>query len=105
MTWLTNQWQEHPIVGMTPQQLHHLLTNSELGNLQIQADLFCDMKERNGHIFSEMDKRKKDVNDLLWMANPPKNANEAERRIAEEVTEWIDEIEDLEMFLFDCINA
>ena len=26
-----------------------------------QADLFADMEERDGHIFSEMDKRKKGI--------------------------------------------
>ncbi|TCM61874.1 phage gp29-like protein [Acinetobacter calcoaceticus] len=105
VAWLSNQWQEHPVVGMTPQRLHRMLTEAEQGNLQAQADLFCDMEERDGHIFSEMDKRKKGVNGLSWMVNPPKNANETERKIAEEVTEWIDEIEDLEMFLFDCMDA
>ena len=50
VSWLSNQWQEHPVVGMTPQRLHQLLTEAEQGNLQAQADLFCDMEERDGHI-------------------------------------------------------
>ena len=53
VAWLANQWQEHPVVGLTPQRLHQLLTNAEQGNLQAQADLFCDMEERDGHIFSK----------------------------------------------------
>ncbi len=43
----------HPVVGMTPQRLHQLLTEAEQGNLQAQADCFSDMEERDGHIFSE----------------------------------------------------
>lgn len=105
VAWLANQWQEHPVVGLTPQRLHQLLTNAEQGNLQAQADLFCDMEERDGHIFSEMDKRKKGINGLAWGVNPPKNASEAERKIAEEVAEWIDDIKDFEMFLFDAMDA
>ncbi|ENX02663.1 hypothetical protein F900_01109 [Acinetobacter modestus] len=105
VAWLANQWQEHPVVGLTPQRLHQLLTNAEQGNLQAQADLFCDMEERDGHIFSEMDKRKKGINGLSWGVNPPKNASEAERKIAEEVAEWIDDIKDFEMFLFDAMDA
>lgn len=66
VSWLSNQWQEHPVVGMTPHRLHQLLTEAEQGNLQAQADLFCDMEERDGHIFAEMDKRKKGVNKLAW---------------------------------------
>lgn len=105
VAWLANQWQEHPVVGMTPQRLHQLLTDAEQGNLQAQADLFSDMEERDGHIFSEMDKRKKGVNGLSWNVNPPKNASDAERKIAAEVNEWIDDIKDLEMFLFDMMDA
>ena len=29
VAWLANQWQEHPVVGLTPQRLHQLLTNAE----------------------------------------------------------------------------
>lgn len=105
IAWLSSQWQEHPVVGLTPQRLHRLLTEAEQGNLQAQADLFCDMEERDGHIFSEMDKRKKGINGLPWGVNPPKNASAQEKKIAEEVKEWIDEIEDFEMFLFDAMDA
>lgn len=105
VAWFTNQWQEHPVVGLTPQRMHQLLTNAEQGYLQAQADLFSDMEERDGHIFSEMDKRKKGVNGLSWSVNPPRNASEAERKIAAEVQEWIDDIKDFEMFLFDAMDA
>ncbi|ADX03015.1 DUF935 domain-containing protein [Acinetobacter baumannii] len=105
VAWLSNQWQEHPVVGMNPQRMHQLLTEAEQGNLQAQADLFCDMEERDGHIFSEMDKRKKGVNKLDWGVNPPKNASEQEKKIAEEVAEWIGDIQDFEMFLFDAMDG
>ena len=105
VAWFTNQWQEHPVVGLTPARLHQLLLGAEQGNLQAQADLFADMEERDGHIFSEMDKRKKGVNGLPWGVNPPKNASDQEKKIAEEVHEWIDEIQDFEMFLFDAMDA
>ena len=105
VAWLSNQWQEHPVVGMTPVRMHRLLTDAEQGNLQAQADLFCDMEERDGHIFSEMTKRKQAVNGLPWGVKPPKNASEQEKKIAEEVYEWLDDIEDFEMFLFEAMDA
>lgn len=105
VTWLSNQWQEHPVLGLTPRKLHQMLTDAEQGNLQAQADLFCDMEERDGHIFSEMDKRKKGVNALPWGVKPAKNASDAEKKIAEEVFEWMDDIEDFEMFLFNAMDA
>lgn len=33
-----------------------------------------------------------------------KNANDSKRKIAEEVREWIDEIENFEMFLLDVVG-
>lgn len=105
VAWFSNQWQEHPVVGMTPVRMHRLLTDAEQGNLQAQADLFCDMEERDGHIFSEMTKRKQAVNGLPWGVKPPKNASEQEKKIAEEVYEWLDDIEDFEMFLFEAMDA
>lgn len=105
VSWLSHQWQEHPVLGLTPQKLHQLLTNAEQGNLQAQADLFCDIEERDGHVFSEMDKRKKGVNGLAWNVTPPKNASVQEKKIAEEVQEWIDDIKNFEMFLFNAMDA
>lgn len=105
IAWLTNQWQEHPVVGLTPARLHRLLTDAEQGNLQAQADLFCDMEERDGHIFSEMDKRKSSIKALDWNVKPPRNPSELERKIAAEVAEWIDDIQDFETFLFDALDG
>lgn len=105
IAWLANQWQEHPTVGLTPERLNRLLTDAEQGNLTAQADLFSDMEEKDTHIFSEMDKRKKGLNGLEWNVNPPKNATAQEKKIAEEVTEWIDDIKDFEMFLFDAMDG
>lgn len=105
IAWLQNYWQEHPVVGLTPLRMHQLLTGAEQGSLQAQADLFADMEERDGHLFSEMDKRKKGINGLDWGVNPPKNASEQEKKIAAEVAEWIDDIDNFEMFLFDAMDA
>lgn len=105
IAWYTTQYQDHPVVGMTPQRLHQLLTAAEQGDLTAQADLGSDMEERDGHIFSELDKRKKSVNSLPWGMKPPKNPSTLEKKIAEEVYEWIDEIQDLEMIFFDALDG
>lgn len=105
IAWLANQWQEHPTVGLTPERLNRLLTDAEQGNLTAQADLFSDMEEKDTHIFSEMDKRKKGLNGLEWNVTPPKNATAQEKKMAEEVAEWMDDIKDFEMFLFDAMDG
>ena len=105
VAWLDHQWQEHPVVGLTPARLHQLLTGAEQGDLMALADLGADMEERDGHIFSELTKRKQAVNSLAWNVRAPKNASEQEKKIAVEVAEWIDDIKDFEMFLFDALDA
>ena len=45
------------------------------------------------------------MNKLDWGVNPPKNASEQEKKIAEEVAEWIGDIQDFEMFLFDAMDG
>lgn len=105
IAWYGTQWQEHPVVGLTPARLHQLHLRAEQGDLAALADLGADMEERDGHIFSELDKRKKGINKLPWNVLPPKNASDQEKKIAAEVFEWLDDIEDFEMFLFDALDA
>lgn len=101
--WINQQ--EHPSLGLTPQRLAQLLIAAESGDLTAQADLGADMEEKDGHIYSELDKRKQAVKSLSWQINPPKNATEQEKKIAAEVYEWIDDIDDLETVIFDAMDA
>lgn len=39
------------------QKLPRILEEAERGNLEAQSDLFCDMEERDGHLYAEMSKR------------------------------------------------
>jgi phage gp29-like protein len=105
VSWINSNWQEHPVVGMTPQRLHQLLTGAESGDLTSQADLFTDIEERDSHIFAELSKRKRAVTGLPWMIKPPKNASAVEKKIAEEVYDWLDDIADFEQILFDALDA
>ena len=101
--WINQQ--EHPALGLTPQRLAQLLIAAESGDLTAQADLGSDMEERDGHIYSELDKRKQAVKSLDWQITPPKNSSEQERKIAAEVHEWVDDIDDLETVFFDSMDA
>ncbi|MBK0062395.1 MULTISPECIES: DUF935 domain-containing protein [unclassified Acinetobacter] len=101
--WINQQ--EHPTNGLTPSRLAQLLIAAESGDLSAQADLGADMEEKDGHIFSELSKRKKAINELDWEVKPPKNATDQEKKIASEVHEWIDDIDDLEMIFFDALDA
>jgi phage gp29-like protein len=103
--WLQHQFAEHPARGLTPARLHQLLTNAEQGDLMAQADLFCDMEERDGHLFSDMSKRKRAVTGLTWGVKPCRNASPADKKLAEEVLEWLEDIDGLEQVFFDALDA
>ncbi|WAU72888.1 DUF935 domain-containing protein [Acinetobacter sp. TR11] len=101
--WINQQ--DHPALNLTPARLNQLLRAAEAGDLTAQADLGADMEERDGHIFSELDKRKQAVKCLEWSVIPPKNASTEETKLAAEVQEWIDDIEDFETVIFDALDA
>ena len=62
---------------------------------------FVDIEEKDGHIFSEMSKRKRAVIGLDWNIVPPPNSSESERKLAEEVDGWLNQMTDLEDMMFD----
>ena len=65
------QTHEHPSKGLTPQKLHGILEAAERGDMKAQSELFADIEEKDGHIFSEMSKRKRAVIGLDWRVMPP----------------------------------
>lgn len=102
---LQREFADHPTRGLTPQKLHAILTEAEQGNLTAQADLFSDMEERDGHIFAELSKRKRGLLTLSWQIVPPKNPSTAEKTLAAEVQEWLENIPDLEDVMLDALDG
>lgn len=96
---------EHPSKGLTPQKLHRILEDAENGDIQAQSELFVDIEEKDGHIFSEMSKRKRAVIGLDWHIVPPPNSTDAEKKLAEEVDGWLNQLTDLEDMMFDLLDA
>lgn len=102
---LHREFAEHPARGITPQKLHAILTDAEQGNMIAQSNLFLDMEERDAHIYAEMSKRKRALLTLSWHVEPPKNATAAEKALAAEVQEWLENIEDFEDVMLDCLDG
>ena len=96
---------EHPSKGLTPQKLHRILEEAERGDLRAQAELFADIEEKDGHIYSEMSKRKRAVIGLDWRIMPPPASSDAERKLAEEVDGWLHRLTDLEDLMLDLLDA
>lgn len=103
--WVTREFADHPSRGLTPIKLHRILEDAELGNLEAQSDLFTDMEEKDGHIFAEMSKRKRALLTLDWRVEPPRNASAAEKALAEEVNEWLLDLEGFEDLLLDALDG
>ena len=95
----------HPSRGLTPAKLARILAGAEQGDIIAQCDLFCDMEEKDGHIFAEMSKRKRALLGLPWEIQPPANATRAERRQTSVAAELFAQTPDLEDLIFDMADA
>lgn len=101
---LQRELQTHPTRGLTPSRLAQILDAAEQGDLTAQFDLFEDMEEKDGHIASEMGKRRRALI-LDWEITAPDNASALEKRNAEQLGELVQSIPDLEDVIFDATDA
>lgn len=101
---LQRELQTHPTRGLTPSKLANILDAAENGDLTAQFDLFEDMEEKDGHIASEMSKRRRALI-LDWEITPPDNASAQEKRNAEQLAELVQSIPDFEDVVFDATDA
>lgn len=95
----------HPSRGLTPAKLNSILESAERGDLLAQHELFRDMEERDGHVFSELSKRKRAVVKLPWDVVPPRNPDKSEDTAAAYVKELLLDMPDLEDLMFDALDA
>ncbi|GKT18564.1 DUF935 domain-containing protein [Acidovorax sp. SUPP2522] len=101
---LQGELQSHPTRGLTPTRLARILDAAEQGDLTAQFELFEDMEEKDGHIASEMSKRRRACV-LDWEVVAPPNASTAESKAAEQLGELMTEIPDFEDMVFDVTDA
>lgn len=105
MVGLHHEFAGHPSRGMTPSKLAAILDQAETGDIVGQYELFEDMEEKDGHIMSEMGKRRRAVLGLEWDIVPPKNPSQRERDNAKALQELMMGLEDLEDTIFDITDA
>jgi phage gp29-like protein len=102
---LHQQFQGHPSRGLTPTRLAQILEAAEQGDLVAQYELFEDMEEKDGHIASEMGKRRLALTGLEWDIVPPPNASAKEKDNAKRLKEAVGEIADFDEAMFDLTDA
>ncbi|SAI74577.1 Mu-like prophage protein gp29 [Bordetella ansorpii] len=101
---LLTEWENHPTRGLTPARLAQILQNAERGDITAQHEMFADMEEKDGHLFSVMQTRRLTVSQLEWSVSPPEGATAAEKSEAAFVTEVLQDLE-MEDILFDMTDA
>ncbi|MDP2153814.1 MAG: DUF935 domain-containing protein [Methylotenera sp.] len=102
---LHHEFAGHPSRGLTPIKLARIMENAEQGDIRAQHDLFLDMEEKDGHIFSEMSKRKRALLKISWDIVPPRNPSAKEKKIAAEAKELVMDIANIEDVILDALDA
>lgn len=102
---LHREFQGHPSRGLTPTRLAQILESAEQGDLIAQFELFEDMEEKDGHIASEMNKRRRAVTGLPWTLQPPANATAKEKSDLKKLQEAVESIDDFDDMLYDVSDA
>ena len=105
LVYLQRQISEHPAKGITPARLNEILQQAELGFIMSQHELFEDMEERDGHVFSELAKRKRATIKLDWEVVAPRGATAQEQQDAEWVEETLRDMADFEDVMYDLLDA
>ena len=105
MTSLRSEYENHPSRGLTPPKLAAILQRAEQGDLVAQHELFQDMEEKDGHLFSEMQKRRLALQNLEWTIEPPPNATSEEVKLTDYVREVITAVADIQDVIFDMTDA
>ncbi|HWH86344.1 MAG TPA: DUF935 domain-containing protein [Pseudomonas sp.] len=105
MAQLKNEFSNHPSNNLTPPRLAAILREAETGNLQAQCELFDDMEDRDGHLLSEMVKRRNALVIPDWDVLEPRDATAAEKKQTELARELLRAIPDFEIVVFDMLDA
>lgn len=102
---LQRELQSHPTRGLTPSKLARILDAAETGDLVAQFELFEDMEEKDGHIASEMNKRRRACI-LDWQVVPPEKSPTAlEKNNAAQLDELLQDIPDFEEMIYDVTDG
>ena len=79
--------------SLTPQQVTSALSFAEIGYLWQQADLLDEIRERDGHLQSELQKRELRVAGSTWELRPPAGSGDLGAEVARFCTARLAEIE------------
>lgn len=88
---LQRTFSEHPSSGLTPARAVEILQAAEQGDMIAQCELAEDLEEKDGHLYAELDKRKRALLGVDHYLKPPRNASAAEIKDTEYLSEMLEE--------------
>jgi len=99
-----DRWSGYPSKGLTPERLGTIFREADAGDVYRQAELFEEMEEKDGHLFSILQTRKLAVTGLDFEVEPY-SQEKKDLEIAEFVSEAISNLPDFEDNLLDILDA
>ena len=102
---LHKEFSSHPSSGLTPARLASLMRDAEMGNLRAQCELAEDIEEKDAHIFSELQKRRRVLTSMDFQVQAPKDATDQEKEDAARIEEWLESFTWLDGMRFDLTDA
>ena len=94
LAFLRQEFENHPTRGLTPPRLARILQQAEQGDLVAQHELFQDMEEKDGHLFSVMQTRRQAIQRLDWDIKPPHNPSADEQSMADYARDMLGALDD-----------
>ncbi|MCG9722120.1 DUF935 domain-containing protein [Shewanella sp. Isolate7] len=88
---LHRTFSSHPSSGLTPASAAEILISAEQGDLIAQCELAEDIEEKDGHLYAELDKRKRALMGVDYYLVPPSNPSEQEKADTEYLQQMIEE--------------
>ncbi|WP_246814699.1 DUF935 domain-containing protein [Ferrimonas balearica] len=102
---LHKHFAEHPSSGLTPARAAAILLAAEHDNLIAQCELAEDLEEKDGHLFAELDKRKRALLSVPWRIVPPREATAQEQRDCQTLQTLLEEASWLTPAIKDAADA
>ncbi|MBW2561474.1 MAG: DUF935 family protein, partial [Deltaproteobacteria bacterium] len=84
-----DSWREYVTAGLTPQRLAAMFVSADAGDVRLQAELFEQIEERDGHLIGEAGKRKNVILDVDFTVTPATD-DARDAKVADFVREYID---------------
>jgi len=88
---LQRTFSQHPSSGLTPASAANILQAAEQGDLIAQCELAEDIEEKDGHLYAELDKRKRALIGVDYYLIPPRNPTPQEKADTEYLQEMLEE--------------